>query len=196
MFGEWAAQVPLARLVDAGRSRHTEGSSRLAQRSPERLYDATEAIPARRCRVWAASFRIGPGVAEVRSGVVITAVHLLVYSDDPEATRSFLRDVLGWPWVEEEAAPGWLIFKTGPSELGVHPTNQTYEGVTYAHPRHHSISLMCDDLESTKAELESKGAEFTGAIEEQDFGLTVMLKLPGADDVMLYEPQHPLAHGL
>jgi len=82
---------------------------------------------------------------------VITAAHLLIYSDDPEATRSFLRDVLGWAFVEEPDVPGWLIFKTGPSELGVHPTHQTYEGVTYDNPRHHSISLMCDDLAGTMA---------------------------------------------
>ena len=55
---------------------------------------------------------------------------------------------------------------------------------------------MCDDVEATKAELERKGAEFTGAIEEENFGRTVMLKVPGADDIMLYEPRHPLAYSL
>ena len=60
---------------------------------------------------------------------MITAIHTLVYSDDPDATRAFLRDVLGWPYVEHpESSPGWLIFKTGPSELGVHPTWGTHEG--------------------------------------------------------------------
>jgi predicted enzyme related to lactoylglutathione lyase len=127
---------------------------------------------------------------------VITAVHLLIYSDDPVATRSFFRDVLGWPYVEEEAAPGWLIFKSGPSELGVHPTGQTHRGVTYEHPRHHSISLMCDDIEATQADLAHKGAEFNGTIQEMDFGLTLMLKVPGADDIMVYEPRHPEAHSL
>jgi catechol 2,3-dioxygenase-like lactoylglutathione lyase family enzyme len=127
---------------------------------------------------------------------VITAVHLLIYSDDAVATRAFFRGVLGWPFVEEPDAPGWLIFRSGPSELGVHPTHQIYEGQTYDSPRHHSISLMCDDLEATMAELESKGAVFTGGIEEEDWGRTVMLGVPGADDVMLYEPRHPLAHSL
>jgi predicted enzyme related to lactoylglutathione lyase len=127
---------------------------------------------------------------------VITAAHLLIYSDDPEATRSFLRDVLGWAFVEEPEAPGWLIFKSGPSELGVHPTHQTHEAVTYDNPRHHSISLMCDDLTGTMADLETKGAEFTGPVEEQGFGITVMLNVPGADDIMLYEPRHPTAYGL
>jgi catechol 2,3-dioxygenase-like lactoylglutathione lyase family enzyme len=127
---------------------------------------------------------------------VITAIHLLIYSDDPEATRSFLRDVLGWGFVEEPDTSGWLIFKSGPSETGVHPTHQTYEGVTYDNPRHHSISLMCDDVARTMVELESKGAEFTGQVSEQSFGKTVMLKVPGADDIMLYQPRHPTAYDL
>jgi predicted enzyme related to lactoylglutathione lyase len=128
---------------------------------------------------------------------VITAVHLLIYSDDPAATRAFLRDVLGWAYVEdEESAPGWLIFKSGPSEVGAHPTHQVHEGTTYDFPRHHSISLMCDDIGATKAELESKGAAFSGPIDEKEFGLTVMMKVPGADEIMLYEPRHPLAYSL
>jgi catechol 2,3-dioxygenase-like lactoylglutathione lyase family enzyme len=127
---------------------------------------------------------------------MIAAIHLLIYSDDAEATRSFLRDVLDWQYVEEPDAPGWLIFKSGPSEIGVHPTHQTHEGVTYDNPRRHSISLMCDDLSRTIAELESKGAEFTGPVEEQQFGITVMLRVPGADDIMLYEPRHPTAFNL
>ncbi len=128
---------------------------------------------------------------------MLTGVHLLIYSDDPEATRSFLRDVLRRPFVEHaESAPGWLIFKTGASELGIHPTSGTYEGESFSHPRHHSISLMCDDIGGTKAELEDNGAEFTGTIEDMGFGLAIMLKVPGADDILLYEPRHPPAYNL
>ena len=89
---------------------------------------------------------------------MITAVHTLVYADDADRARDFFRDVLRWPSVD--AGGGWLIFKTGPSELGVHPTSQTWEGESYSFPRHHSISLMCDDLASTVAELAAKGASF------------------------------------
>jgi predicted enzyme related to lactoylglutathione lyase len=135
-------------------------------------------------------------VAPCTIAAVITAVHLLIYSDEPSATRAFFRDVLRWPFVDEESAPGWLIFRSGPSELGVHPTSQTHEGVTYEHPRHHSISLVCDDIRATRADLESRGAAFSGTVEERDFGVTLMLKVPGADDLMLYEPRHPQAHGL
>jgi catechol 2,3-dioxygenase-like lactoylglutathione lyase family enzyme len=127
---------------------------------------------------------------------MIAAIHLLIYSDDAEATRAFLRDVLDWPYVEEPDSPGWLIFNSGPSEIGVHPTHQTHAGVTYDHPRQHSISLMCDDLARTMAELESRGAEFTGPVDEQQFGMTVMMNVPGADDIMLYAPRHPTAFDL
>src|SRR5438105_13052368 len=93
---------------------------------------------------------------------MVTAVHTLIYSDDPPATRAFLRDVLGWPYVEHHGSEvGWLIFKTGPSELGVHPTSGTHEGHEVSHPLQHLISLMCDDIEATVAELEPKAAEFS-----------------------------------
>jgi predicted enzyme related to lactoylglutathione lyase len=30
---------------------------------------------------------------------MITALHMLVYADDPDAARRFFRDVVGWPYV-------------------------------------------------------------------------------------------------
>jgi catechol 2,3-dioxygenase-like lactoylglutathione lyase family enzyme len=128
---------------------------------------------------------------------VIRAVHTLIYSDDAEATRAFLRDVLGWPYVEHpESDPGWLIFKTGPSEMGVHPTSGTYEGEDYSYPRHHQIALMCDNIEATVAELKAKGAEFSSEVEDVGFGLGTSLSLPEAGEILLYEPRHPEAYGL
>lgn len=128
---------------------------------------------------------------------MITSVHTLIYSDDPEATRAFLRDVLGWPAVvDPQSTPGWLIFGSGPSEVGVHPTSGEWDGHAYSHPVHHEISLMCDDIEATRAELEGKGAEFTGGVEDQGFGLASTMKLPGAGTILLYEPRHPTAYDL
>ena len=137
-----------------------------------------------------------PGRRPIVLRRVITAVHTLIYSDDPEATRAFLRDVLDWPFVEGGFDSGWLIFKTGPSELGVHPTKGTHAGEDFSYPLHHSISLMCDDVEATVAELERKGAEFSGGVQDFGFGLAAMLKLPGAGEIMLYQPQHPKAYDL
>jgi hypothetical protein len=92
--------------------------------------------------------------------------------------------------------PDWPIFRVGPSELGVHPTSSEWESKTWTSPRHHSISLMCDDIEAEKAALEAKGAAFSGEISDMGFGRGIMMKVPGADDVMLYQPSHPQAHSL
>jgi catechol 2,3-dioxygenase-like lactoylglutathione lyase family enzyme len=124
---------------------------------------------------------------------MIIAVHTLIYSDDPDRTRAFLRDVLGWPDVD--AGGGWLIFKTGPSELGVHPTSGDGRSETSTGP-HHEISLMCDDISTTMAELSARGAEFAGPVHDQDFGLTAMMNVPGAPDILLYQPRHPVAFSL
>ena len=121
-----------------------------------------------------------------RVGPVITGVHTLVYADDPQAARVFFRDVLGWGHVD--AHDGWLIFGTGPSELGVHPTD--------GGAPHHEISLVCDDIEATVQDLTAKGAQFEGAIESRGFGRTIGLVVPGAGPVLLYEPRHPTAFDL
>jgi len=125
---------------------------------------------------------------------MITAVHTLVYADDADAARAFFRDVLEWPSVD--AHGGWLIFRTGPSELGVHPTRTEHGGQVYETSLHHEISLLCEDIEGTVAALTAKGAEFTGPIADQGFGRTATLKVPGAGEMLLYEPRHPLAHDL
>ena len=120
------------------------------------------------------------------SRCMITGVHTLVYADDAEKARAFFCDVLGWPNVD--AHDGWLIFGTGPSELGVHPADGGRE--------HHEISLVCDDIERTVAELTAKGAQFAGGIERRGFGRTIALEIPGAGRMLLYEPRHPTAFDL
>jgi catechol 2,3-dioxygenase-like lactoylglutathione lyase family enzyme len=127
---------------------------------------------------------------------MITSIHTLIYSDDAKATRAFFRDVLGWKCVAEEFDKDWLIFKTEPSELGVHPTRGEWEGQTFESPRHHSIALMCDDIEATVAELRAKGAQFRGPIEQREYGRVIMMAVPGADDIQLYQPTHKLAYNL
>jgi catechol 2,3-dioxygenase-like lactoylglutathione lyase family enzyme len=127
---------------------------------------------------------------------MITSIHTLIYSDDANATRAFLRDVLGWKYVAEDWDNGWLIFKSGPSEMGVHPTHSVWEGKTYDHPRQHSIAIMCDDIDATVDELRAKGAQFRGSIEQREYGRIIMMIVPGADDIQLYQPTHKLAYDL
>jgi hypothetical protein len=111
----------------------------------------------------------------------------LLYSPEAEALRATLRDVFGWSHVD--AGDGWLIFALPPAELGVHPA----EGPTYASGVRHQFSLMCDDIETTVRELRGKGVQIVGEPEDEGYGITVMLNLPGDVQVMLYEPRHPVA---
>jgi hypothetical protein len=115
----------------------------------------------------------------------IVGTHLLFYTPEAEALRAVLRDALGWPFVEHaESAPGWLIFKLPPAELGVHPS----DGATT-----HEIAFMCDDLDGTVGELREKGISFRGEPTVLDFGTTITMLLPGGVEALLYEPKHPRA---
>ncbi len=113
--------------------------------------------------------------------MAITGVHTLLYTSEPEALRAVLRDVFGWDHVD--AGDGWLIFATPPGEMGVHP------GESPAH----QITFMCDDLEATMRRLAGSGIDFRGGPEDEGFGITVTMVLPGDVEVLLYEPRHPTA---
>ena len=115
--------------------------------------------------------------------MAITGAHALVYTPEAEAVRAVLRDVFGWDHVD--AGDGWLIFALPPAELGVHPTDER--------PKH-ELCLMCDDVATTKAELERKGVRFRGEVEDMGFGIGVTLVLPGEVELLLYEPRHPTAN--
>ena len=136
---------------------------------------------------------------------MITSVHTLLYSDDPAATRAFLKDVLRWPFVSAGAGAGgpggeepadWLIFRSGRSEIGVHPTSGERGGEAWSTPRHHELSLMCDDIGVTVTELRARGARFDGDPQDLGFGVGARLQVPGADAVLVYQPRHRVAYGL
>jgi catechol 2,3-dioxygenase-like lactoylglutathione lyase family enzyme len=107
-------------------------------------------------------------------------MHAIVFSPDAEKVRAFFGDVLGLSSVD--AGGGWLIFALPPAELAVHPADGG---------GHHELYLMCDDIDSTVAELRQKGVEFGGEISEHDWGRLTAMKVPGAGLVQLYEPKHP-----
>jgi hypothetical protein len=111
--------------------------------------------------------------------MAIVGAHMLLYTPEAEAVRNVLRDVFEWEHVED--TPGWLIFKLPPSEVGVHPSDGSTQ---------HQVCLMCDDLEGTMAELRAKGIEFRGGPEEESFGVTTTMLLPGSVEILLYEPRH------
>jgi hypothetical protein len=113
--------------------------------------------------------------------MAITGAHVLLYTSQPEELRAVLRDVIGWKYVD--AHDGWLIFALPPTELGVHP----------AETPSHELTLMCDDLDATVAELRAKGIEFRGEPEDQGFGIVMTMVLPGGVEMLLYEPRHTTA---
>jgi catechol 2,3-dioxygenase-like lactoylglutathione lyase family enzyme len=117
----------------------------------------------------------------------ITGAHVLLYTSEPEAVRAVFRDVFGWRHVN--AGEGWLIFALPPAELGVHPG----EGPTFGSGVRHQLSLMCEDLEGTVADLRGKGLDVPGESQDEGWGVTTTIVLPGGLDVMLYEPRHPTA---
>ncbi|MGI8415824.1 MAG: VOC family protein, partial [Nakamurella sp.] len=93
----------------------------------------------------------------------------------------------------DSEAEDWLIFRTPPTELGVHPTAPgtapTADPVT-------TIHLMCDDIAATVADLKAKGVLFVNDITDRGFGLGTELQLPGGSQLGLYQPKHAVAYNL
>ena len=77
---------------------------------------------------------------------MIFGAHVLLYSSDAEADRTFLRDVLQLKHVD--VGGGWLIFALPPAEIAVHPAEENGR---------HEIYFMCDDIAATTRALEAKG---------------------------------------
>ena len=119
--------------------------------------------------------------------MAIIGAHMLVYTSEAEKVRTLFRDVFKWPHVD--AGEGWLIFKLPPAELGVHPEEEGRPATG------HLLSLMCDDIGTTIRELRASGIQVDGEPEDEGYGITVRLSLPGGLKVMLYEPRHPVAIG-
>ena len=112
----------------------------------------------------------------------IVGAHVLLYTSEPERLRAVLRDVFGWKHVEDPGSEqGWLIFALPPAELAVHPSSGSTQ---------HELSMMCEDVEATRADLEAKGVEFRGEPEDMGFGIGVTMVLPGGVELLLYEPRH------
>ncbi|MDP9072605.1 MAG: VOC family protein [Actinomycetota bacterium] len=125
---------------------------------------------------------------------MITSTHAIIYAEDADAARAFLRDVLELPYVD--AHGGWLIFKLPPAELGIHPAGQSDDPSTAASSGHHELYLMCDDIEATVANLTAKGVEFTSPVQDQGFGRLARLRVPGAGEIGIYQPRHSTAYDL
>ncbi|MGO8968067.1 MAG: VOC family protein [Myxococcaceae bacterium] len=110
---------------------------------------------------------------------MVTGAHVILYSKDAERDRDFFRDVLKLPHVD--AGHGWLIFGLPPSEVAVHPADDS---------ELHALYLLCDDVRDFIASMKVKGIQ-CNAVEEQRWGSLTHLTLPGGGKLGVYQPKHP-----
>ena len=116
---------------------------------------------------------------------MIRGAHVILYSTDPDADRSFLKDLLGLGSVD--SGGGWLILQLPPAEVAVHPADTSGAVELY---------LVCDDIEETVADLEQRGIAVDGPVSDQRWGRLTYLRLPGGGRVGIYEARHPTAFDL
>lgn len=113
---------------------------------------------------------------------MITGVHTMFYSNQPDELRAFLRDKLKFPFTD--VGEGWLIFDMPDAEMGVHPTDTDPPTGT------HYLSFYCDDIKKTVAELKGRGVVFLDDISDAGYGLVTHFKMPGDVKVQLYQPRY------
>ncbi len=116
---------------------------------------------------------------------MITGVHTMFYSSQPDALRAFIRDKLGFNSYTD-VGEGWLIFNLPQADMGCHPA-ESEDGKQSGTPY---ISFYCDDINETVKELSGRGVEFTDAISDQGYGLVTHFKMPGDFEVQLYQPKY------
>jgi len=110
---------------------------------------------------------------------MIFGAHVIVYSNDAAADRTFFQEVLGFSSVD--AGHGWLIFALPPAELAVHPADEDVRNELY---------FMCTDLKAQIAALQAKGVSCSD-VEEARWGSMTRIRLPGGGEIGLYQPNHP-----
>ena len=104
--------------------------------------------------------------------------HIVIYTQDAQADRAFLRDVLGLKYID--AGDGWLIFGLPPAEIAFHPHDTS---------KSHSFYLMCDDLVATQKMLTKAGVPTADPVDE-GWGILSSMTLPGGGEIGFYQPRH------
>jgi len=109
---------------------------------------------------------------------MIIGAHSIIYSKNPGADRTFLREVLGMPHVD--VGEGWLIFGLPPAEVAVHPGEKNDV---------HEFYLMCDDIHGFVAEMQKRKIA-CGPVQNQGWGMLSQVTLPGGGKLGVYQPRH------
>jgi catechol 2,3-dioxygenase-like lactoylglutathione lyase family enzyme len=112
---------------------------------------------------------------------MIRGIHGLLYSSDPDATRSFFRTKLKLPG--GDIGGGWWIFDFKEGDLGVHPVDDA------ADAGGHDVSFYCDDLKAVVKDLQSRDVT-VDEIADRGYGYVTHLTVPGGIRVQLYQPKY------
>ena len=115
---------------------------------------------------------------------MITGVHTMFYTSEPQELRAFIRDKLGFPYTD--VGDGWLIFDLPQADMGCHPA----EDQDGQRSGTHYISFYCDDIEKTVAQLKARGVEFTDEVRDLGYGLATHFRMPGDFQVQLFQPRY------
>ncbi len=110
--------------------------------------------------------------------MIISGAHSIIYTINPEADRSFFKDVLKLNNVD--AGEGWLIFSLPPSEVAIHPSEKNNV---------HEFYLICDDIKAFTREM-FKHNIICSPVSDQGWGLLTEITLPGGGKLGVYEPRH------
>lgn len=124
---------------------------------------------------------------------MINGTHILLLSEDVDADRAFLRDVLGFKSVD--AGHAWLIFALPPAEAAVHPVDGRRRADRGTAMAEANVYLMCDDLDAEMKRLKGRNVSFS-KVETERWGKKTTFRLPSGSELGLYQPTHPIAIGL
>ena len=109
---------------------------------------------------------------------MINGSHVILYSKDAEADRAFLRDVLQLSHVD--VGHGWLIFALPPSEIAVHPADNSGNVELY---------FMCENVQRFVGEMAARGVTCTD-VQDLRWGRLTNITLPSGARVGVYEAKH------
>ena len=110
---------------------------------------------------------------------MINGAHCVVYSQNPDADRTFFRDVLKFPNVD--VGGGWLIFGLPPAEAAFHPSDVNDK---------HELYLMCEDVEQFIDAMKKQNVSVSD-VKDEGWGLLTAVRLPGGGEIGVYQPRHP-----
>lgn len=110
---------------------------------------------------------------------MITGAHAILNSKKPEADKAFLKDILGLPHVD--AGRGWLIFGLPPSEIAVHPAEESGS---------QELFFIVEDVAEFVSQMKKRKIK-CGPPQELRWGILTQLTLPGGGKLGVYEARHP-----